>query len=61
LRSGHVTVLVSDGKVRFTDGRGFGHGVGLDQFGAQAMAKQGHAAAAILDFYYPQARLVAAY
>ena len=61
LRSGHVTVLVSDGKVRFTDGRGFGHGVGLGQFGAQAMAKQGHAAAAILDFYYPQARLVAAY
>jgi len=42
-------------------GRGFGHGVGMCQFGAQHMASQGHSHAAILGFYYPGTRVQRAY
>ncbi|MFC4614999.1 SpoIID/LytB domain-containing protein [Cellulomonas algicola] len=35
------------------DGRAFGHGRGMSQWGAQAQALQGRSAAQILDFYYP--------
>jgi stage II sporulation protein D len=34
-------------------GRGYGHGVGLCQWGAKGMAEQGHTARQILEFYYP--------
>lgn len=39
----------------FVDGRGWGHGVGLCQCGAQGMARQGSRAAAILLHYFPHA------
>jgi stage II sporulation protein D len=35
------------------EGTGFGHGVGLSQWGAKAMAANGVSAAEILAFYYP--------
>ncbi len=38
-------------------GRGFGHGVGLCQWGAKGMGEQGFKSAAILKHYYPGARL----
>ena len=60
LRSSHVRVLVGPKRVHF-DGRGFGHGVGLDQFGAEAMAQQGFNEQAILGFYYPRAQIHRAY
>jgi stage II sporulation protein D len=34
------------------DGHGFGHGVGLSQWGAHGMAQQGHSYREILRFYY---------
>jgi stage II sporulation protein D len=34
-------------------GRGYGHGVGLCQWGAKGMAEQGYVARQILEFYYP--------
>ncbi|MDA0874746.1 MAG: SpoIID/LytB domain-containing protein [Bacteroidetes bacterium] len=34
------------------DGRGFGHGVGLSQWGAHGMAREGRSYREILDFYY---------
>ncbi len=37
------------------EGRGFGHGVGLSQASAWAMARDGHDAGAILDAFYPGA------
>ena len=40
------------------DGRGWGHGVGLCQWGAAELARRGFSAAEILAFYYPQAELV---
>jgi stage II sporulation protein D len=36
-----------------TNGRGYGHGIGMSQWGAQALALQGHSASQILAFYYP--------
>jgi SpoIID/LytB domain protein len=38
------------------EGRGFGHGVGLCQAGAQARAANGMSALSILAFYYPGTR-----
>ncbi|MBM7509334.1 SpoIID/LytB domain protein [Nocardioides salarius] len=35
------------------EGRGFGHGKGLSQYGARAAAAQGRTHQEILDFYYP--------
>jgi SpoIID/LytB domain protein len=35
------------------DGRGWGHGIGMSQWGAQGAALQGLTAEQILDFYYP--------
>jgi stage II sporulation protein D len=34
-------------------GKGWGHGVGLSQWGAQALAKEGWTAKRILEHYYP--------
>jgi len=42
-------------------GFGYGHGVGLCQYGAEAMAKSGSRAPAILATYYPRAHLARAY
>ena len=45
-------VAVDPHWARFS-GRGYGHGVGMCQWGAKAMAEQGHTARQILGFYYP--------
>ena len=42
-------------------GRGHGHGVGLCQYGAEAMAKKGAASGSILARYYPGASVERAY
>lgn len=47
--------------IEFYDGRGFGHGVGLSQWSAQDKAERGWNAGRILAFYYPGAKVVAAY
>ena len=61
VRSSYVKVRVAGPTVRFFDGRGFGHGVGLEQYCAQAMAVKGHQAGKILEFYYPGTKLVQSY
>ncbi len=38
-------------------GRGFGHGVGMSQWGAQMMAEQGKTYKEILQFYYPGTKI----
>ena len=52
LRSANFTVLVTEGDAVF-EGFGWGHGVGLCQWGAYFMAKQGLSAEKILAYYYP--------
>ena len=47
--------------IEFYDGRGFGHGVGLSQWGAEEKAQRGMKAEEILEFYYPEAGIFRAY
>jgi stage II sporulation protein D len=42
-----------DGDVARFSGRGYGHGVGMCQWGAKGMAERGHSARQIVEFYYP--------
>ena len=42
-------------------GRGYGHGVGLCQWGAKAMAEAGHSYDEILKFYYPDSEIATLY
>jgi stage II sporulation protein D len=60
LRSADVEIQMHARHVELT-GRGFGHGVGLCQWGAQAMAQAGHHAERILKTYYPGATIQRAY
>lgn len=52
LKSTLFTAAVNGREVRF-DGRGWGHGVGLSQWGARGMAARGYGYREILEFYYP--------
>jgi SpoIID/LytB domain protein len=60
LRSSHLTATFGPGSVTF-DGYGFGHGVGLCQYGAQALATGGTDHGGILRWYYPGVELAQAY
>jgi len=51
LRSTNATVEQQDGSFRFVT-KGWGHGVGLSQYGANGMAKQGKNFREILQYYY---------
>lgn len=44
-----------DGEWARFSGRGYGHGVGMCQWGAKGMAEQGYSARQILEFFYPGA------
>ena len=52
LRSADFDVVKSDNGVIFTT-RGYGHGVGMSQYGANGMAKNGYSYNQILSHYYP--------
>jgi stage II sporulation protein D len=51
LRSTAFEIQVSGDKITVTT-RGFGHRVGMSQYGAQAMAREGHSFSEILAHYY---------
>jgi len=53
IRSNNFSVIVLKGHAVF-EGLGWGHGVGLCQWGAYFMAKSGYSADQILKHYYPQ-------
>lgn len=56
LRSTFISWDADDDSIVFTT-RGYGHGVGMSQAGAQAMAAQGAKYADILSHYFPGALL----
>jgi stage II sporulation protein D len=56
LKSTLFAVAVVGRVARFA-GRGYGHGVGLDQWGAKVMAERGWSAERIVEYYYPGAAL----
>ena len=57
LRSTAFTLEYRDGRFLFTV-TGFGHGVGMSQYGAQVMAGDGADYTRILAHYYPGAVLI---
>lgn len=57
LRSTDITVSVTDEDEIMLTTRGFGHRVGLSQYGAKAMAESGKDFAAILTHYYTGANV----
>lgn len=56
LRSAIFTVEYEDGNFIFTT-KGYGHDVGMSQYGANAMAKNGANYQEILYYYYPETEL----
>ena len=56
LKSTLFAVAIDGDTARFA-GRGYGHGVGMCQWGAKGMAEQGYRAGQILAFYYQGATL----
>jgi stage II sporulation protein D len=56
LKSTLFAVTVAGPVARFV-GRGYGHGVGLDQWSAKTMADRGWSAQQIVGYYYPGAAL----
>lgn len=57
IKSTLCQIVKIDGKFRFYSGRGYGHGVGMCQYGVQGMAREGKKAERILDYYYPGSKL----
>ncbi|MDD2518390.1 MAG: stage II sporulation protein D [Bacilli bacterium] len=51
LRSADFDIIFENGKVNFIT-RGYGHGVGMSQYGANGMALAGHSYKEILNHYY---------
>jgi stage II sporulation protein D len=48
-------------KWAFLSGRGYGHGVGMCQCGAEGMAREGKTKGQILSYYYPGSKIVRVY
>ena len=51
LRSTDFDIVINESGVTITT-RGYGHGVGMSQYGAQAMAKEGYSYEEIVKYYY---------
>ena len=61
IRSAIFQIVNNNNKWAFLSGRGFGHGVGMCQCGAQGMARAGKKAEEILGFYYRGSKIVTIY
>ncbi len=61
LKSTSCTIVNIGDKWAFSSGRGYGHGVGMCQCGAQSMARKGKAAKEILSYYYPGSNITVIY
>jgi stage II sporulation protein D len=52
LPSTQFSLIIEEGDIIF-EGGGYGHGVGLSQWGAQELANEGKNYKEILEYYYP--------
>ncbi|NLX58383.1 MAG: SpoIID/LytB domain-containing protein [Phycisphaerae bacterium] len=59
-RSDRFDVRLEDG-VAVVSGRGYGHGIGMSQYGAEKQASLGRRAEGILYYYYPGSKLIRVY
>jgi stage II sporulation protein D len=57
LPSACFAITETDGSTLYLTGGGFGHGIGMSQYGADAMGKAGLDYRAILEAYYPGAEI----
>jgi stage II sporulation protein D len=57
IQSTCCTIISMKNEFLFIAGKGFGHGVGMCQYGAREMARQGKTFEEILNFYYPGNRI----
>lgn len=55
--SSNCDIRVQGDSVVLYNGHGFGHGIGMSQWGAQNLAKQGYTHSQILTFFYPGSSL----
>jgi len=60
VKSPEFEVRRAGGEFIFT-GKGFGHGVGMCQWGTERMARKGYSSTEILKYYYPGAEVVRVY
>ena len=61
LYSANCSIRDAGHSIEFYDGRGYGHGVGMCQWGAEYLAANGASHEQILSFYYPQAKIFQSY
>ena len=61
LKSTHFRIRDDGDAVTFTHGRGWGHGLGMCQWGAEGMARKSATAEQILAHYYPGSKLTKVY
>jgi len=58
IRSAACEIMKVGDKFRFYAGRGYGHGVGMCQCGAEGMARRGKSSEEILRYYYPGSKIM---
>lgn len=56
LRSTDFTIEEDDNQIKITT-KGYGHGVGMSQYGANGMAKEGYSYEEILQYYYKNIKI----
>ncbi|MFB0524220.1 MAG: SpoIID/LytB domain-containing protein [Phycisphaerae bacterium] len=61
IKSTICRIVEWNNKWAFLAGRGWGHGVGMCQCGAQGLAREGKTAREILYYYYPSSKIVRVY
>jgi len=61
MKSTDCEIGVLGSEATFSNGRGFGHGLGLCQWGMQGQALRGKRAGEILRYYYPGSKLTRVY
>lgn len=61
IRSTDFSLRDNNHKIIFENGKGFGHGLGLCQWGAHGMAKKGKLTSEIVDHYFPGCHLTRVY
>ena len=61
LRSTICQIVKLRNKWAFFSGRGWGHGVGMCQCGAQGMARDGKNTKQILSYFYPKSKIISIY
>ncbi|MDD2400879.1 MAG: SpoIID/LytB domain-containing protein [Clostridia bacterium] len=58
MRSALLTKMEVDGEKLIVEGKGYGHGVGMSQWGAKALAEQGKSPKEIINYFFKDIQIV---